>query len=86
MPASGTQIVYIVVQDQNLRPVEDVQVTVAVRLPTGEEGPLCYPANEHGWPHCLCDPGAAGWDCRDFVFVNSNDLEDRTRTSFRIWW
>ena len=88
MPASGTQIVYIVVQDQNLRPVENVQVTVVVRLPTGEEARYVTTlTNDHGVTSLpFTFRGQPNGIAEIFIFVTSDEMEDRTRTSFRVWW
>jgi hypothetical protein len=85
-PKTATQTAYILVQDQNLQPVDNVLCKVTVRLPDGtsesghfksEEG-VCtlsfYYRNQPNGRLVYID-----------VFVIYNGITAKTTTSFRIW-
>jgi len=85
----GKQTVFVIVQDQKLEPVANAQVTLALRLPSGEEalyivGPL---TNEKGitsltFPFSCEEVGIV----QITVKAKRDNLEAKTTTSFRIWW
>ena len=89
MPANGSQTIYILVQDQQLRPVQGAQITLLFRNASGEEtrqtligtnamGFTSLTISLHDQPLGLVE-----------VIVNANlnsQVKHQTRTSFRIWW
>jgi hypothetical protein len=84
-----TQTIYAIVQDQRLLPVKDAQVTITLRMPSGEPIRHIVPTltNDRGvtqytFPFNTNDVGIV----EVFVTANSNNLETKTTTSFRVWW
>jgi len=85
----GKQTVFVIVQDQTLVPVAGAQVTLAVRMPSGEEAlyiisPL---TNDKGitifsFPFSSEEVGIV----QITVKATRDNLEAKTTTSFRIWW
>lgn len=92
-PATDTQSVYILVQDQNLQPVQNAQCAVTVVLPNGQSQTGLFTSNENG----IC---VLAFQFRDqpngkLVVINVNvtyengaegTISGRTVTSFRIWY
>lgn len=83
-----TQSIYVIVQDQNERPVADAQVSVRIFLPDGLEayppGPRLSDASgiaRFDFPYQSTQPGIA------VVRVHAlyGDLQASSETSFRIW-
>jgi len=87
-PLQGNQTIYVIVQDQNLRPVADVQVEFTVILADGSTKD--YQAS---------NTNQAGISTLNFLFqsdspgiaeihvhVSYDSMEAKTRTSFRLWW
>jgi len=84
--ATDTQTAYIVVQDQNLKPLDGAECDVTVHLPDGtsESGTFL---SEDGlctlWFHYKDQPNGS------LVFINVTvtyeDITAKTTTSFRIW-
>ncbi|MCU0484702.1 MAG: hypothetical protein MUC85_01200 [Anaerolineales bacterium] len=89
MPANGSQTIYILVLDQQSRPVQNTQITLTFRNANGVET-----------KHTLIGTNPLGVtqlniSLRDqpiglvevIVDVNLNSqIKQQTRTSFRIWW
>jgi hypothetical protein len=87
---TGTQTIYVIVQDQRLLPIAGAQVSVVAHLPSGKEI-LCptrpAPTNAQGITHCTFrftndKVGSA----EIVVNVSRENLTAQTVTSFRIWW
>jgi hypothetical protein len=85
----GNQTIYVIVQDQKRLPVPNAQVSMIVQLPSGETIPLQDPGftDDHGvvqvtFPYSDTDVGVA------VVYVTAiyNNLQQKTLTSFRLWW
>lgn len=89
LPASGSQTIYVIVQDQNLLPVSNAEVTLTLRLPSGQLEQIVVPGStgkngviQHTFKFQDQPPGIS-----DIVVRASYDLiEGRSITSFRIWW
>lgn len=86
---SGVQTVYIIVQDQNLQPLSDAQITLTLALPGGQQERVIVPdpTDKHGitrfeYIYQAQAPGSVT------IQVNASygNLKTATATSFRIWW
>jgi hypothetical protein len=81
-------VLYAIVQDQTLEPVESAQVTFTVTTPGGERQALIMnPTDEHGitrMPFSVLSQNIGVIDL--LVEARFNGLEETTRTSFRLWW
>lgn len=86
---TGTQTIYILVQDQRLLPVANAEVSVILHLPGQTETRLEVPG----------ETNAAGITQLNFAFkaksvgvamiqviATRGDLKATTQTSFRVWW
>jgi hypothetical protein len=85
----GEQTLYIVVQDQRLLPVEGVQVSLEVELPSGQLSryivrPLTNKQGVVSYTFPFDSPTIGMVQIR--VHAWSDNLETETTTSFRIWW
>ena len=85
----GRQTVYVVVQDQNLLPVADAQVSLSLRLPSGEKSDLFLQArtDEKGLarlslPFQVDQPGELILE----VTARLNGFHGGTISSFQAWW
>jgi len=88
-PRNGTQTIYVVVQDQRLFPVEEADVSITIKMPSGEELRYIFPTqtNKNGvtqfmFPFATDTIGIVKIE----VTANSGLLESNTTTSFRVWW
>ena len=88
MATDGRQTVYVIVQDQNLRPVPNSQVIFTLLLPDGKESHYIMPlTNEHGFTSLELTLFAQPYGIAEiFITANHNSFQDQTRTSYRIWW
>jgi len=87
---TGTQTVYIVVQDQRLLPIAGAQVKVVAHLPSGKDV-LCKappaPTNAQGITQCTFQFTTDKIGSVEIeVNVSRENLTAQTVTSFRIWW
>lgn len=84
----GTQTIYVVVQDQILRPISYSQVTFTIKLPSGEEERYIMPLTDKNGITSLPlrlirqPPGIV----EIVVTAIYEEYQARTRTSFHIWW
>jgi len=85
----GIQTIYVIVHDQRLMPVTKSQVTLTIRLPSGDISRYIIPelTNERGItsltiPYKSDVIGRAQIE----VFATRENLSKKTLTSFRIWW
>ena len=78
---------FVVVQDQNLHPVANAQVSVVVTFSDGEEKLFLMDlTNEHGITQLSFDFQDAALGIAEIkATVSSSLLQTQTRTSFRIW-
>jgi hypothetical protein len=78
---------YVVVQDQNLHPVQNAQVSVIIRFANGDEQRyLMELTNQYGFTTLPFDfqnapPGIVEIEAT----ISSNLLQTKTRSSFRVW-
>jgi hypothetical protein len=86
---TGSQTIYIMVQDQRLLPVANAQVALILEMPDRKENHFMVPAltNDAGitqisFPFSAEKVGMATIK----VVVLRGDLEADTTTSFRLWW
>lgn len=82
-----TLTLYVVVQDQNLHPVANAQVSIVIRFSDGDENLyLMDLTNEHGVTSLAFDFQDASLGVAEIeVTVSSSLLQTLTRTSFRVW-
>jgi hypothetical protein len=85
----GRQTVYVVVQDQNLLPVADAQVSLRIHLPTAKKPDFVAETrtDENGLarlslPFQIDRPGTLVMD----VTARLDDLQGETISSFQAWW
>lgn len=86
---TGSQTIYVMVQDQRLLPVENAEVAILIQLPDqpGKAWVDLPPTNKAGitqlaFPFNTEEIGVATIQ----VVASRGDLESGTTTSFRIWW
>lgn len=85
---NGEQTLYIAVKDQNLIPVEGVEVTVEIKLPSGQTNRIIVPVQsdkngiiQHTFQFRNQPPGMV----EVLVTATKDSLRQTTRTSFRVW-
>lgn len=84
-----TQVIHVIVQDQNHQPVPKAEIEAVIQLPSGEEIKTLAPVTDKNGMTTLelsIDTGTTG---RALVRVRArfSDVGDYfTETSFRIWW
>jgi hypothetical protein len=88
MPLKGEQTLYVIVQDQNLFPVSHAQVMIVAEYPSGKEIRMSLPVtNENGF-----SIASFSIDETDYgnviikVEVSAGNFQDKTTTSFRLWY
>ena len=88
LPSGDTQTIYVIVQDQNLRPVPDAEVEFTVLLPDGSMKEYRTSNTDQSGVSTLnfaVDSDSTGIT-NIYVSVSYNSLRGQTRTSFHIWW
>lgn len=87
VPQQAKQSIYVILQDQNLRPVSNVTAILTIKYPSGNEATLVSMTDVNGVANI---PVPVNEQVRGIVEVSVkvslNSLEQTTRTSFRIWW
>lgn len=86
--ASDTQLIYIIVQDQNLFPVSGAQGTATIRWPNGQIETFPFATNSGGVgivPLSFSNQPYGNLVYIDIV-VSKDGVIGRTTTSFRIWY
>lgn len=86
---AGTQKVYIFVQDQRLLPIQDVQITLVVRLPGETEKRFIVPqvTDANGLTQYEFDFETKQIGLVEIeVSASLGAIKTTTVTSFRIWW
>lgn len=88
MPFRGEQTLYVIVQDQYLQPVANAEVSYSTVLPSGESFQNRMPlTDENGVTRIDIDVDAHSVGVAEItVLVDFSDLQEKGRTSFRIWW
>ncbi|TFH36679.1 MAG: hypothetical protein E4G99_04370 [Anaerolineales bacterium] len=85
---SDTQVVYVVVRDQNYLPVASAAVTLVAHFPQETRTLLMAPTDENGASRLELSyegqPVGAQIDLE--FYVSSGTVLTTTRDSFRIWW
>jgi hypothetical protein len=89
IPADGTQVLYIITQDQNFAPVQGALARVTVTLPNGQKGVYRPPlTNADGVTQLVFS--LKDIPVRDIVQVEVDTeymgLQAQSSTWFRIWW
>jgi hypothetical protein len=89
LPQSGSQTIFIIVQDQNLLPISDAQVTLVIKFPSGEPRRVIVPGttNKSGISQYTFNFSSETTGVAQ-VIVNAayETFQKQTITSFRIWW
>jgi len=82
------QLVFIIVQDQKLKPVVDASGTVKVRWPSGTEETFSFTTNNNGVAIVSLSVNNQPYGSLVYieVTVTWNNLAGATTTSFRIWY
>jgi hypothetical protein len=88
MPLEGEQTLFVVVQDQNLLPVSHAQVVIVVEYPSGKQNRIILPiTNESGFSKVSFSVDETEYgNVQIFVEVTSGKLQQKTLTSFRLWY
>jgi len=89
LPHQGEQTLFIVVQDQNLLPVANAEVSLVMRLPSGQEDRIIVPGftDKNGilrYTFQFADQPLGVAQIQ--VHASFLSLQARTLTSFRIWY
>jgi hypothetical protein len=85
----GNQTVYIIVQDQRREFVEDAQVRLTIRYPSGEEREILdiEPTNAQGFTRYTFEFETQPVGVVEIAATASHGGHtNKTTTSFRIWW
>ena len=85
----GQQTIYIIVQDQNLLPVQGANVTLKLTTPQGSEIQLPSPAatDENGITKISFAFNAKTQGLAQVkVYVEYQNMDASTITSYRLWW
>jgi hypothetical protein len=88
MSFSGTQTIYVVVQDQKYDPVEGAKVSFSIAYPDGRIQPFeMRPTNSRGFstqkfPIQIETPGII----EILVTGTVEPFQEETKTSFQVWW
>jgi hypothetical protein len=86
--ASDQQLVYVIVQDQNLQPVSGAQGSATIRWADGTSGSIPFSTNTSGVgivPLTFVNQ-PYGKMVNVEIFVTKDGLRASTTTSFRIWY
>jgi len=88
LPSGGSQTIYVIVQDQNFKPVPGAKVDFIVKLPDGSTKEYrTRNTNTAGVSTLNFSVGSESQGIASIdVLVSYNTLEGETRTSFNIWW
>ena len=89
LPKAGSQTIFIIVQDQNLLPVSNAQVTLVIKLPSGKEQRVIVPGstNKSGIIQFTFDfSGETTGVAQVIVTAAYETFQKQTITSFRVWW
>lgn len=86
--ASDEQTIYVLVQDQNLHPVQGANGTATIILPSGNMTQKAFVTTNNGVGVIKIDfkNQPSGKLVNIDISVSNNGLERKTATSFRIWY
>jgi hypothetical protein len=87
LPQNGQVTIDVTVRDQNLIPVAGADITMTVKLPSGEvQNIALHPTDENGISKCTINFENEPLGLADIrVKATYNDLRKKALTSFRIW-
>jgi hypothetical protein len=88
LPSNEKQTIFVIVQDQNFKPVPGVKVEFKVTLPDGSTKEYrTSNTNAAGISMLNFSVGTGSKGVANIeVFTDYGNLEGQTRTSFNIWW
>lgn len=88
IPFQGQQTLSVIVQDQNLQPISDAEVGITLIMPSGmtEEYPMPV-TDEDGLTMVSFPVEAQSHGVAEIIVnVSYDDMQAKSRGSFRIWW
>jgi hypothetical protein len=88
MPLRGGQTLSVIVQDQNLQPVPDAEVSFTLVLPSGVTEEYHMPVtDEYGVTRMSFPVEAQAHGVAEIIVnVDYGGMQTNSRGSFRIWW
>jgi hypothetical protein len=89
LPQTGQQTIYIVVQDQNLLPVHDAEVSLIIMFPSGQVEKIKIPGKTDGLgvlSYTISYHDQTPGMVKVVATAYYEKLKNQTETSFRIWW
>jgi hypothetical protein len=89
LPKTGSQTIFIIVQDQNLLPVSNAQVTLVIKMTSGEERRVIVPesTNKSGISQYTFNFSNEPTGVAQVIVTAALEaFRKQTITSFRIWW
>ena len=88
MPFSGTQTLYVIVQNQANIPVENAKVVFVVRYPDKPDQTFDMKLTDQRGISSLQFPVKVGSPGIVEILVNAKyqEFESQTKTSFQVWW
>ncbi len=88
IPSGNPQSLYVIVQDQNLNPIEGASVAVTVHYPNNLYDARISPTDANGISQTHFDVGFYPFKeiIRVDITVEKDGLTAKTATWFRIWW
>jgi len=86
--ATDTQLIFVIVQDQNLQPVASANCTANVRWPDGRNQPMAVTTNTNGIGMVPLSFTSQPYGSLIYTDVSCiyDGLNGSTTTSFRIWY
>ena len=86
--SNNQQTIHVIVQDQNLLPIANAQVTLTVHSKNGDEESYTMPETDiNGLTSLKYSVEQKGFGIvKVTVTVNYDIFEVQTRTSYRLWW
>ncbi len=88
-PLEGGQTIYVIVQDQRLAPIQGTQISLVIRMPSGEEDRIIVPAltdkngvTQFSFSYTTSRTGIVEIK----VFAVHEKLHANTSTFFWLWW
>jgi len=88
-PLNGGQTIFVIVQDQRLLPVQGAQVSLVIRMPSGEEDRIIIPTltDKNGITQFAFSYTASTIGIVEIkVTVVHEKLQAKTSTCFMLWW
>jgi hypothetical protein len=85
---NSKQTIHVIVQNQNLLPIENAQVTITIHSRSGEDLVYSMPeTDEIGTTYTEFTVEQQGFGIvRVTATVNYDIFKEQTRTSYRLWW